>query len=56
MSFQQAIANGEEISVRMTIINPYDEKDEGFTLKNANTGTITMPIQVYSYGRATYYG
>lgn len=55
MEFQQPIANGEEVSVRFSIVNPYNEQDEGFTLSNVASGTVTMPMTISVYGSTTYY-
>lgn len=44
ISFQNAIPANQEISVKFSIVNPYNEADEGFTLMNTNAGTITLPI------------
>jgi hypothetical protein len=55
MSFQNSIANAAEISVKFSVINPYDETDEGFTLTTTTDGTIVLPIYITPYGGTTYY-
>lgn len=56
MSFQQSIASGAEITVKFSIINPYDDNDEGFTFTSTtNTGTIYMPFYLSQYSGTTYY-
>jgi hypothetical protein len=55
MSFQQNIANGKEMTVKFSVVNPYDETDEGFTLTTTSYGTITLPIYITPYGGTTYY-
>ena len=55
MSFQQPLANGQEVSVKFSVINPRDQGDEGFTLTTAAHGTITLPVTIYQYSGTTYY-
>ena len=56
MEFQQAIANGERVSVKFSIVNPKDESDEGFILPNTNNPTISVPVKVYNRNNGvTYY-
>lgn len=55
MSFQQSIASGKEFTVKFTIINPYDEADEGFILNGVSAGAIVTPIYITPYGGSTYY-
>jgi hypothetical protein len=55
MSFLQNIANGKEFTVRFSVVNPYDQTDEGFTLTTISYGTITLPIYITPYGGTTYY-
>lgn len=55
MSFQDSIANGAEITVKFSVINPQDESDEGFTLTTTSYGSVTLPIYVTPSGGTTYY-
>lgn len=56
MQFQQAIANGEIVAVTLSIINPRDEADYGFTLVDTSNPTVTLPITIYNQGTSvTYY-
>jgi hypothetical protein len=55
MRFQQSIANGREMTVRFSIVNPYDEGDEGFILNTLTDGTIVMPIQITPHAGTTFY-
>jgi hypothetical protein len=55
MGFQQSIANGKEVTVRFSIVNPYDEGDEGFILNTLTDGTVIMPIYVTPHGGTAYY-
>lgn len=55
MSFQQSLANGQEVSVKFSIINPKDQEDEGFTLIDTSVGTITLPVTISQNLGTTYY-
>ena len=55
MSFQQTLANGQEVSVKFSVINPRDHGDEGFTLTTTTYGTITLPVTISQYSGTTYY-
>lgn len=55
MSFQQTLANGQEVSVKFSVINPRDHGDEGFTLTTTSYGTITLPVTISQYSGTVYY-
>lgn len=55
MSFQQTLSNGQEVSVKFSVINPLDQGDEGFTLTTTSYGVITLPVTISQYSGTTYY-
>lgn len=44
MKFHQAIASGEEVAVRFSVLNPKDLADDGFKLNSLSHSMVTLPI------------
>ena len=56
MKFKFPIANGEESSVRFSVLNPTNRADDGFYLNNLNNPVVTLPIEFFPYGGGNWYG
>ncbi len=55
MSFQQAIAAGEEVSVRFSVLDPVDSATDGFITANTNSPMLTLPVYITPSGGTNYY-
>ena len=44
MQFLTALVANEEITVKFSIVNPFNMYDRGFTLRNTNEGIISLPV------------
>ena len=55
MRFQQPLTSGTDAAVRFSVLNPTNEADDGFYIKNFNDPTITLPVEFFPYSGGNYY-
>jgi hypothetical protein len=54
MSFQHAIAAGEEVSVRFSVLDPVNSDNDGFITANTGSPMLTLPIYITPSGGTNY--
>jgi hypothetical protein len=54
MSFQHAIAAGEEVSVRFSVLDPVNSDNDGFITANTGSPMLSLPIYITPSGGTNY--